>query len=437
MGGSAGQLMTGVDLDAIRSAGQEQILHAGQRLIAEGDEDETVYLILEGELEVYKTYTSGRHRVSVLTRGQWVGEIAFIKEIPRTSEVVAAKHSTVLRFGREEFASLSPVLQLALKNTFAKLAMERIDQLIQEQEEVDSRQQDLMNFFSAIQDSERRTYSQSGLIQTIIQSIPRLPMYAGDLIGLVHDTESNAGVIASRIGEDPSLTAQVLKYVNSPYFGFAQGIADLHHAVALLGVNQIYQLVLYSALRGTMPDTPEFSSLQEHSVVVSVLATELAGRINPSLQAHAATLGLLHDIGKSVVLLLKGKYPQMDGVFDSLDTAVLGSMLLEQWNLPRLLCEGVFYQNLLKVASPELWTSQFLDMVALLSLSHLAAQYLTGEHGELPDTLLSYMEERGLSVSGLEELVDKVLVPELMKKQKGLPAMVRSVLKTRADERSG
>jgi HD-like signal output (HDOD) protein len=437
MGGSAEQLMAGEDLEAIRSAGQEQILHAGQRLIDEGDEDESVYLILEGELEVYKTYTSGRHRVSVLTCGQWVGEIAFIKEISRTGEVVAAKPSIVLRLGREEFNALSPVLQLSLKSTFAKLAMERIDQLILEQEEVDSKQEELLNFFRAIQNSERSTYSQSGLIQAIIQAIPRLPMYAGDLVGLVHDTESNAGVIASRIGEDPSLTALVLKYVNSPYFGFAQGIADLHHAVTLLGVNQIYQLVLYNALRGTMPDTSEFSSLQEHSVVVSVLATELAGRINPSMQAHAGTLGLLHDIGKSVVLLLKGKHPQMDGVFDSLETAVLGSMLLEQWKLPRLLCEGVFYQNLLKVALPESWSSQFLDMVALLSLSHLAAQYLAGEHGEISDALLSYMEDRGLSVSGLEELVDKVLVPELMKKQKGLPIMVRSVLKSRADERSG
>jgi len=56
------------------------------------------------------------------------------------------------------------------------------------------------------------------------------------------------------IQSDPGLTAQVLKFVNSSYFGFATPIVSVRQAIALVGVKTLTNFVLWSAIFRLLPN---------------------------------------------------------------------------------------------------------------------------------------------------------------------------------------
>ena len=60
--------------------------------------------------------------------------------------------------------------------------------------------------------------------------------------------------VAQLIVYDPGLTARMLRIVNSSYFGFAAKIETVTHAVSILGVQQIRDLVLATAIADALGD---------------------------------------------------------------------------------------------------------------------------------------------------------------------------------------
>ncbi len=76
-------------------------------IINEGEVDDTFYHLLAGKVEVVKELPSGRYdRIAVLERGDSFGEIALLKNVPRTRSVRALKKSILLTLTREKFEQL-------------------------------------------------------------------------------------------------------------------------------------------------------------------------------------------------------------------------------------------------------------------------------------------------------------------------------------------
>lgn len=55
----------------------------GEVLIKEGDTDQTVYVVLDGQIRIVKDMQGRAKEISTLREGDWIGEIAFTKQIPR------------------------------------------------------------------------------------------------------------------------------------------------------------------------------------------------------------------------------------------------------------------------------------------------------------------------------------------------------------------
>lgn len=101
-------------------------LHAGQILFEEGDESDSMYIILSGELLVYKKDKEIARRVA----GDYIGEMGLIESKPRSASIRSEKETQLLQITEkkfyEEFSHNSDAL-LALLKTLSERARTDLD----------------------------------------------------------------------------------------------------------------------------------------------------------------------------------------------------------------------------------------------------------------------------------------------------------------------
>jgi ATP-binding cassette subfamily B protein len=93
----------------------------GEAIVREGDEGNKFYVIVRGQFEVLKRMPDGEEkRVALLQDGDHFGEIALLRNIPRTATVRAVGPSVLLSVRQEAFRRLlaeHPQIQQALERT--------------------------------------------------------------------------------------------------------------------------------------------------------------------------------------------------------------------------------------------------------------------------------------------------------------------------------
>ena len=140
-----------------------------------------------------------------------------------------------------------------------------------------------------------------------IDALPAQPEVYKALLRVLDDEASPVEAISAVISKDVALSADILKLVNSSFFGPRVKVRSLEQAVTLLGMETIKGLVLGVQLLKIF-DTrkiPEFSfpKLWEHSLATARLARRIAilEGLSPEAQDDSYIAGMLHDLGKFVL----------------------------------------------------------------------------------------------------------------------------------------
>jgi putative nucleotidyltransferase with HDIG domain len=207
-----------------------------------------------------------------------------------------------------------------------------------------------------------------------ISGLPTLPAVLGQILEALSDPDSSALDLGKHIAADQSLSATLLRQVNSAYYGFYRRITDVKDAVVILGFREVQNMVMAATAFRTFPrgrSGYDRARLWRHSLASAMAAERVAKRVGLQLEGGYFSAGLLHDIGKvaldsmlpehfdeAVKLALEQGKPlyEVEPIVFGLDHAEVGGVLGEHWNLPPILVEAIrrHHQPETALLSPEL-----------------------------------------------------------------------------------
>ncbi len=175
------------------------------------------------------------------------------------------------------------------------------------------------------------------------------------ILSLLSASEVDLKAVVDLIQYDPALTTNVLKLVNSAYFGLNHKVTSIRQAVVMLGINQVHRIVITVSFSPLMNrDIPGYDltagSLWEHSVATAVASETIANMLSLENTDSVFTAALLHDIGKiALASFVEQYFTTIDEVardnnesFEivekqilGIDHAEAGSMVLKNWDIPQ------------------------------------------------------------------------------------------------------
>jgi len=114
-------------------------------------------------------------------------------------------------------------------------------------------------------------------IVSLVDKLPPLPESIQKIEKLFAITHyPKIAELVKIIEEDPALTANILSYTNSPYFGFSKNIQSIYQAVVLFGPIQIRKMALRSALLSTFDiDMSAYGITNDKFAQISSMQSEL------------------------------------------------------------------------------------------------------------------------------------------------------------------
>ncbi len=227
-------------------------------------------------------------------------------------------------------------------------------------------------------------------LSRIDQDLPTIPIVLSRLMHLSASDETSINDIIAVLNQDQVLTTRILRVANSSYYSPREEITTIDRAVVTLGFDMIRSLaVSVSFIQHFSPvnrcEGFELGLFWAHTIAVGAFSEILArqwGSIDPG---DAFTAGILHDIGKLVMLIyfeeefkqvLKKAADEKIDFFEAemsqlgVSHAFVASLLLRHWNIPEVLVGAI--ENHHQLLVPE----EDLRLTACVNFADFAAKYI-------------------------------------------------------------
>lgn len=188
--------------------------------------------------------------------------------------------------------------------------------------------------------------------------IPAQPHVVSSLVEVINSDDVSIADVADIVKKDPSLSAQVLKVANSPFFGLRNRVDSIPYALSLMGLKVFKRAILASALRevyGKDATAPWFEAFWTHSEFVAGACGIGARKFCRELFEEAYLAGLFHDCGIPLMVKRFPGYEEcalkaMSSVASLISDeenqfgtnhAVVGYLLSRSWHLPESVCLAI------------------------------------------------------------------------------------------------
>lgn len=213
-----------------------------------------------------------------------------------------------------------------------------------------------------------------------VESLPTIPAILRKILSIIEDPKVSLQKITDFVSSDPTLTARILKMVNSPVYGFPGRISSVSHAMVILGLNAVKGLLLGVSVFEIMKKN--MVGLWEHSLSSAIFARIIATRKQLPSPEEISIAALLHDIGKVILILVfKEDYIkilesvnekeeflfELERQYFGITHAEVGGIIAKKWNFPLKLVEPIMYHH-----RPQL-SEKYQIETAVVHLSNILA----------------------------------------------------------------
>lgn len=233
----------------------------------------------------------------------------------------------------------------------------------------------------------------AGLIDRRELELPVLPDIPSKVLMMTTNPEMNISQLSNLIHQDQSLASHVLRVSNSAAYGGSRQIASLTQAITRLGARLVGDIAFGISLQSGVFQIDGFEDLVRklwrHAFAAGLFGKEIA-RIRRRNIESQYLCGLLHTIGKPVILQASIKIQQEQGLHLDANTASLlmqefhrsvGSMLTFSWGLPEIVSKTCLHYLNYEEAP------MFKDETASTYLASRLAELLDDESGVTAETL--------------------------------------------------
>lgn len=224
-----------------------------------------------------------------------------------------------------------------------------------------------------------------------VDGLPTLSQVVTELSKLIANEKSGIQDFERVIKPDPALTANLLRLANSAYFGLRRQISSVRQAVALLGIERVFEIATSASFTKILPDKiPGYEIDAQtyflHCLAVGAMAEQLAKVTRISAGDLLFTAGLLHDIGKLAIgtFLIKDEDAVRNALherevrFVDVEMEIVGTthvevgaLMIEEWHLPSELGMAVRWHHAPNDA-PENLDRNLIDLVHVAdALAHM------------------------------------------------------------------
>lgn len=267
-----------------------------------------------------------------------------------------------------------------------------------------------------------------GLVNNTIE-LPTMPEVLLKLNEVMANPDASAEDVAKVVSKDPAVATNILRIVNSAYYGLQVRVSSVSLAISVMGFNMTKKVALKAAVFSVFGKRRDkiqhFDPLAfwRHAIYAGTAARVLGGSSAVFAATHAEDIyiaGLLHDIGKIILMektapkylamlrkSVQQKRPEIDVEMEDFGFthADVGSVLAIKWFLPEDLAIAIRYHH-----AP----SRDPFHRSLSSLIHLADQlaWRAGSPSTVGTTLAQLdhevYDQIGLDPTRVEELVPQI-----------------------------
>ena len=215
-----------------------------------------------------------------------------------------------------------------------------------------------------------------------IGALPALPETVGKVHEAMASPETSTADAAAIIRTDPSISAKVIGLANSPGYGFSHRVDNVELASTLLGLREVYSVVLSAAVIDYFQKSSHFDyrKFWKRAMFCAMAALATAAASGRKRREGLFSAGLLHDLGRAVFAeIVPERYAQIDqelagdALIDrekelfAVAHPEIGYVLAETWELPKDISVPIrFHHDILKAPEKE-------ELVAIVGLAALMA----------------------------------------------------------------
>lgn len=187
-----------------------------------------------------------------------------------------------------------------------------------------------------------------------LANLPAMPVLLMEALQQINGKQ-DLTTLVDKISQDASMVVRILRIANSPFYGMSREIGSLREAIVLLGLNRIRDVLISICFLKMLPVQHkdfDYRQFWHHSMAVAECTRQLANCTGTSPDL-AFTAGLLHDIGRLVIVVLfPDDFSQI--INESASTLIeterrivgfdhmeIGGKAAQRWNLPVSIQEAI------------------------------------------------------------------------------------------------